>query len=254
MRGRRLHHQCDDRYPARLLHSDSFDTGFSYESASELRVKLKSRQTMWMAAGRKDVNFTETDVVPSLCAEINVLAYQWALNHSSPAARSRFQDIGEVLEMGKDLGPYNAGPLWIYNALKYNNAKDKSKVVIQAPMMHTPFDYKIKAAAGFHYCKLLSPARALEWIYIDGLRAKGELVIILFQEEKLKTTNFIYNDALLQEIGNEKAAISAAAEEDVVHQEKVAQRTSAASDAYSHMCQRRYLVHCEDAVLITCHD
>jgi len=154
---------------------DSFDTGFSYESASELRVKLKSRQTMWMAAGRKDVNFTETDVVPSLCAEINVLAYQWALNHSSPAARSRFQDIGEVLEMGKDLGPYNAGPLWIYNALKYNNAKDKSKVVIQAPMMHTPVDYKIKAAAGFHYCKLLSPARALEWIYIDGLRAKGSL-------------------------------------------------------------------------------
>ena len=25
-------------------------------------------------------------------------------------------------------------------------------------------------SAGFHYCKLLSPAKALEWMYVDGLR------------------------------------------------------------------------------------
>ena len=24
---------------------------------------------------------------------------------------------------------------------------------------------------GYHYCKLLSPARAMEWIYVDGLKA-----------------------------------------------------------------------------------
>ena len=23
---------------------------------------------------------------------------------------------------------------------------------------------------GYHYCKILSPARAMEWIYIDGLK------------------------------------------------------------------------------------
>lgn len=41
--------------------------------------------------------------------------------------------------------------------------------MIQSPMMRTPTDYWAKEAAGFHYCKLLSPFRAIEWIYIDGL-------------------------------------------------------------------------------------
>jgi hypothetical protein len=41
--------------------------------------------------------------------------------------------------------------------------------------MATPFDYKIQAAAGFHYCKLMSPAKAMEWIFIDGLRENGSL-------------------------------------------------------------------------------
>ena len=35
-------------------------------------------------------------------------------------------------------------------------------------MMRTPTTYPVKAAAGFHYCKLLSPFRALEWIYHDS--------------------------------------------------------------------------------------
>lgn len=36
-------------------------------------------------------------------------------------------------------------------------------------MMRTPNDYLVSAARGFHYCKLLSPFRAMEWIYIDAL-------------------------------------------------------------------------------------
>eukprot|EP00942_MAST-04A_sp_MAST-4A-sp1_P015053 g15053.t1 len=154
---------------------DSFDTGYSYTSASELRVKMMSRQSVWMSVGRKNVNFTETDVVPNTCADINKLAWQYALKNAGETALNRFNAIGEPLVFGKDLGPYNAGPLWIYNGLKYEDAKDKSEMTIQSPMMHTDVDYKIKAAAGFHYCKLLSPARAMEWLYIDGLRAKGGL-------------------------------------------------------------------------------
>ena len=43
-------------------------------------------------------------------------------------------------------------------------------VEVSAPCSHTPVSYLLKAAGGFHYCKLLSPARAMEWLYTDGLR------------------------------------------------------------------------------------
>ena len=36
--------------------------------------------------------------------------------------------------------------------------------------MKTPEGYIVPAAAGFHYCKVLSPARAMEWIYMGGLK------------------------------------------------------------------------------------
>ena len=67
------------------------------------------------------------------------------------------------------MGPYNAGPLWIWRYLTYADNKDKTETLVQAPMMRTPTDYPISAARGFHYCKLLSPFRALEWIYVDSL-------------------------------------------------------------------------------------
>lgn len=70
--------------------------------------------------------------------------------------------------MGADEGPYNAGPLWIWTYLDYKDNKNKTITTVRAPMMRTPTNYGVKAAAGFHYCKLLSPFRALEWILIDS--------------------------------------------------------------------------------------
>jgi hypothetical protein len=57
---------------------------------------------------------------------------------------------------------------------EYNNKNDpntqKPIVEIRSPMMKTPIDYPIALARGFHYCKVLSPARAIEWIYTDSLK------------------------------------------------------------------------------------
>ena len=48
----------------------------------------------------------------------------------------------------------NAGPLWIENPLKFKKMKDASgsvtHVLVTAPCSHTPTDYPVHSAAGFH--------------------------------------------------------------------------------------------------------
>ena len=151
---------------------DKPDTGFFSNSASEIRIKIKSRQIITEAAGYKNVSFNVTDG-PYNCADINQAGYNWSLSHAGLRTLSRFRQWGVPMVMAKDRGPYNAGPLWILSWLQYKSAKNSTGGEIQevaSATLVTPQEYFIKAAAGMHYCKLLSPARAMEWIYVDGLR------------------------------------------------------------------------------------
>ncbi len=82
------------------------------------------------------------------------------------------------MEMGEDVLPMVAGgPLWIWNYPKYNYLTHNNEQVYQviSTVMKIPINYFIPAARGFHYCQLLSPAAAMEWIYIDGLRTKASI-------------------------------------------------------------------------------
>ncbi len=40
-------------------------------------------------------------------------------------------------------------------------------------MMKFSVDFIIKAISGIHYCKVLSPARALEWFYVDSVKPRN---------------------------------------------------------------------------------
>ena len=130
---------------------------------------MMSRQALQEAASGQDADFHETDEVGNRCGDINQEALNWALANASPDALSRYNEKGKKLVIGDDKGPYNAGPLWIWYYMQYKDNEDKTETVIQSPMMRTPTNYPISAAAGFHYCKVLSPFRAMEWIYVDAL-------------------------------------------------------------------------------------
>jgi hypothetical protein len=150
---------------------DVMDTGMFPIAALEMRCKLMSRQATQKAAGVKTPDFHQDDEVGDRCADINQAAIDYAYSHLSPEAKKRYDQFGQKLSVGQDQGPYNAGPLWIWTDMKYEDNSDKTTMTLKSAMMRTPTDYFISAAAGFHYCKVLSPFRAFEWMQVDGLKA-----------------------------------------------------------------------------------
>jgi len=110
-----------------------------------------------------------TDETGNRCAEINDASIKWAYDRVSKAAKENYDNLGQKLVTGDDLGPYNEGPLWIWTYMSYKESDDKTQMIVQSPMMRTPENYPISAAAGFHYCKVLSPFKVMEWIYNDSI-------------------------------------------------------------------------------------
>ena len=154
---------------------DELDTGYYPVSASEMRTKLNSRQRVQIKGGNADADFHVTDEEGQRCAEINDLSIEWALERASDAAINNYNTYGVKMVTGDDLGPYNEGPLWIWTYMHYTTDDDETTMTVQAPMMRTPVTYPIQSAAGFHYCKVLSPFRVLEHIYVDSLQARDSI-------------------------------------------------------------------------------
>mmetsp|Transcript_45539 Transcript_45539/g.72021 ORF Transcript_45539/g.72021 Transcript_45539/m.72021 type:complete len:561 (-) Transcript_45539:253-1935(-) len=167
---------------------DKFDTGFIATSAEEIGTKLASRQcTLIQGLGQVDTPFSVDD--PQFCAQTNQHAYDWAQQNAGSAAARRFKQYGQKYVFADDI-PKAGGPLFINARLQFNDATDADgeKVIsVAAPMQKTEIDYwkkhfgpiprpsSIPDPGCFHYCKLLSPARVMEWIYVDSLRLKRSL-------------------------------------------------------------------------------
>jgi len=162
---------------------DRMDTGFHPQAASEMKTKLSSRQNIQQHGGNADADFHETDETGNRCADINNESINWAYNHLSKQAKSNYDQFGVKLVTGDDMGPYNEGPLWIWTLMDYKKSKDKQSVVVRSPMMRTPTDYFIGSAAGFHYCKVLSPFKAIEWMMLDGLYDNNGIKNMYGEEE-----------------------------------------------------------------------
>ncbi|CAK0904075.1 unnamed protein product, partial [Prorocentrum cordatum] len=164
---------------------DQFDTGFVATSAEEIGTKLASRQcTLIQGVGDVNASFSVDD--PQFCAMTNKKAYEWAQAAAATASLDRFHKHGQKYVFGDDISKAG-GPSFLYARLQFNEKTDssgESVIEVASPMQKTEIDYwekhfgpiprpsAIPDPGCFHYCKLLSPARAMEWIYIDSLRRK----------------------------------------------------------------------------------
>jgi len=167
---------------------DSFDTGFVATSAEEIGTKLASRQcTLIEGLGAANTSFSADD--PDYCRAANEQAYQWAKDHAGPKTAARFAEFGQKYTFGPDIVK-SGGPLFLWSHLAFSEAAGpggEEVVEVRSPMQKTEVDYwrrhfgpiprpsSIPDPGCFHYCKLLSPARAVEWMYVDSLRLRRSL-------------------------------------------------------------------------------
>lgn len=115
-------------------------------------------------------NSGKTDMNMSICRDINQLAYDWALNNADPSVKAAFEAHGEPMVMVDDKkAPIGIeGPEWIKDELAFTRTTS-GQIEVQSWQFVVPNTNQGSVPwylpVGMHYCKLLSPARAMEWIY-----------------------------------------------------------------------------------------
>ena len=151
---------------------DALDVALYPCSAHELKVKLTSRQNGLVHAGVPGADFNASDAALNTCADINAATFAWALDNAAPATVARYNRQGLPLRFGAD-AVAGAEPQFALGALTFvaaNGTDGKAFVWVNATTLRTPVDDPRPQSAGVHFCTLLSPARAMEWLYVDSNR------------------------------------------------------------------------------------
>jgi hypothetical protein len=159
--------------------SDS-DAESSHATADEIIVKMRSRQDFALHSYDTNALFS-LDSAESVCKTINERAYQWALERVSEKTRARFLKFGQPMVFEEDMDTFlQIFPLFVSTKVKFTDATDMNgnpTLLVKAAAMKVGQENILAKVVpvldgGVHYCKLLSPARVIEWIQTDGLRKK----------------------------------------------------------------------------------
>lgn len=173
-----------------------WDTGFFPNTALELRSKFNSPAAILQEAldGDTAKHYLSNQLVVNVTdigRHLNAHAIAWALHHAPTRVRRRYRERGLPLVAGQDVVRHS-GPAWIWNSLRLTHKQKKKKttkssmdgtapcgndndyheecLLVESQVLSTAVDHFIPYVRGKLYVKLLSPARALEWMYTDSLR------------------------------------------------------------------------------------
>ena len=146
-------------------YSDFMNTG-SFTASKQVACKMLTGARMAEQLGIEYPYETSKNT----CKEVN----QWSIDTAmelleGTAALKRFEERGKPICLADDFDAYfSAGPAWIKESLQYKEGDDCMEV--SSVKIDTALDSKL--FPGVHYCKLLSPARVIDWIFTDAYEKK----------------------------------------------------------------------------------
>ena len=128
-------------------------------AADEIACKMVSKEKI------SSDFFLNIPTGKATCKQLNEMALNYASTLVSPHVWQRYIDKGKKIIFEDDV-PAAIGPQFVFlSSLKYQVDEDGLKVA--SPILFTGVDSRMYP--GNHYCKVLSPARAVEWISTDSL-------------------------------------------------------------------------------------
>jgi len=147
-------------------------TCFSYlepqDNAQEsITLAAKSVDCKMVDATRVAQQLGVTTDTTVQCLEVNKKAIEVAKKLLPSSVVQTHESSGRPFCLKDDAGvPFSIGPLWVKKAITLTDTA-KSLEVTSTKLISTIHSL---ICPGNHYCKLLSPARAMDWIVTDSLK------------------------------------------------------------------------------------
>lgn len=144
----------------------------TYSGAKDVSCKLVSADRI---AEELKVSGKFPEASPNVtCKQLNMYSVERARNLLKlhyPAALARFERRGRSFVYNDDENTF-MGPQWVFvSALKFKPGKEAaSGVEVQSPRLYSNIDSRVWP--GNMYCKVLSPAKAVEWMQTTGLQGR----------------------------------------------------------------------------------
>ena len=145
------------------FYSDFLNTG-SFTCASEVACKMLTGKRIATELGIE----YESSTSRGTCRDVNQHAVDVAMGLlEGSRALKRYEKHGKKICLGEDFDAFfSAGPAWIKESLEIKETDECLSV--KSVKIDTALDSRL--FPGVHYCKVLSPARVIDWIMTDSLK------------------------------------------------------------------------------------
>lgn len=154
-----------------VLHHHTFTHKYIGNVESDDISNIPNQSAAWISTKYKSASFiyktAKLSSVPTQisCKKLNQKAIDKVLETIPQKNLERYQKYGVKLIAGEDI-VYSSTATWYFASGVYEDVG--GAVYYSSPKLLTEVDSSMKG--GDFYCKLLSPARVAEWIYVDSLR------------------------------------------------------------------------------------